>query len=74
VQTLGAVTEPTFTGNANDDQVRMVNGRVEEKGAGRFDAGVASLNDLLRMGKVFADETVDVRRALVSHGSSSFHL
>src|SRR5258708_6582524 len=67
------MTELALIGDANDDQMRVVKCWLKEKNSGRFDAGVSHLNDLLRMGKVFPDETVNVGCALVSHGSPPFN-
>jgi hypothetical protein len=59
-QAVQAVAQAPLVADAADDQVRVL-GIGREEGAGRSEAGVTRLNDLLRRRQVAPDEDVHVR-------------
>jgi hypothetical protein len=63
-QTLQASQKLMLVSDAQNDQVRMRD-IVRKKRFANLKAGMARLNDLLRKGKIFSDEEVNVRRVFV---------
>ena len=59
-QAVQTMAQAPLVADAADDQVRVL-GIGREEGAGRFEAGVTRLNELLRRGQVAPDKDVHVR-------------
>lgn len=66
-----SLAKRVLTLDPTHDKVRMLKRLRDEKTCG-FGNGVAGLDDLLPRRNVGADEDVQVRRALVSHGCLRF--